>query len=507
MKSLQNLFNIISNLIVFAVNLVIGFFLTPFIIDKIGLEANGFISLSNNLISYLSLITISISSMAGRFLIINYHKQNFIQANKFYSTLFYSSIIINLFILLIFSILIFNLQYFVSIPYNLTSDVKILITVLLLNFSMNNIFYNWSLAIFISNRLDQNAVRILIGQIIRLISLFIFLFFFNPTIISFGISTILSSFIIVFISYYQKNKLIPELKVKVSEFSFYHLKIMFFSGIWNTVIATGQILLSGFDLLFSNIFLNPYLMSVFALAKTLPGILFQFASTITTSFIPSLTVSSLNENKDLLRRDVFFSMNLSSIFILVPVSIFIVYGYNFYSLWIPDQDIELIYQLTIISIFGLTFQAGIQPLFNIFNVLDKVKIYSLIFLASGLLNLLIIVLLVGVFKQGLHSIAISSTIINLVRNLFIVLPLISYYIDIRLKLFYRHVIFNSFVTIVVLTLGFIFKNSFYISNWLSFFVNVSTFSIINLFINLLLFTSRSQKKFIIRRIFTYFKLI
>ena len=47
----QMYINLIAQTIAYAVNLGISFFLTPYIVNHIGVEANGFVGLANNFIS------------------------------------------------------------------------------------------------------------------------------------------------------------------------------------------------------------------------------------------------------------------------------------------------------------------------------------------------------------------------------------------------------------------------------------------------------------------------
>lgn len=69
--------NLICALLAMGTNLVINFFLSPFIVEKIGVEANGFIQLATNFTTIASLVTIALNSMAGRFISLNYHKRRF----------------------------------------------------------------------------------------------------------------------------------------------------------------------------------------------------------------------------------------------------------------------------------------------------------------------------------------------------------------------------------------------------------------------------------------------
>ena len=66
--------NFIASMIVFAINLGISFFLTPFVTKRIGTEAYGFVSLANNFVNYATLITIALNSMSGRFVSVAIHQ-------------------------------------------------------------------------------------------------------------------------------------------------------------------------------------------------------------------------------------------------------------------------------------------------------------------------------------------------------------------------------------------------------------------------------------------------
>ena len=74
--------NFIAQVIAFATNLCISFFLTPFIIENVGVEANGFVTLANTFVEYAQLFTVAINSMAGRFITIKIHQKNIKDANK-----------------------------------------------------------------------------------------------------------------------------------------------------------------------------------------------------------------------------------------------------------------------------------------------------------------------------------------------------------------------------------------------------------------------------------------
>ena len=76
----------VASMITYVVSMLVSFFLSPYIVENIGVEANGFIGLANNFISYASLITIALNALASRFITINIYRNNYENANKYFSS-------------------------------------------------------------------------------------------------------------------------------------------------------------------------------------------------------------------------------------------------------------------------------------------------------------------------------------------------------------------------------------------------------------------------------------
>lgn len=107
--------NMLAQVVVFLVQMGINFLLTPFIVKSLGVEAYGFVGLSNNIIGYLQLATVALNSMAGRFITIEYHKGNLEQANKYFSSVFYSNVVISAALAIISIILlVFGNMFYIS---------------------------------------------------------------------------------------------------------------------------------------------------------------------------------------------------------------------------------------------------------------------------------------------------------------------------------------------------------------------------------------------------------
>ena len=68
----QSALNVLGSILLVAINIVINLVLSPYIVASLGVEANGYITLANNFVSYMALVTIALNSMAGRFILVSH---------------------------------------------------------------------------------------------------------------------------------------------------------------------------------------------------------------------------------------------------------------------------------------------------------------------------------------------------------------------------------------------------------------------------------------------------
>ena len=163
--------NLIAQIIAFGINLGISFFLTPFIIEKVGVEANGFVSLANNFIEYAQLVTVAINSMAGRFITIRIHQKKQEEANKYFSSVFIDNLIISIILTTLSVIVILFINNLVNISDSILNDVRILWSFIFANFILSLFTSVFNVSTFIKNRLDLNAFCNIKGYLIRIVIL------------------------------------------------------------------------------------------------------------------------------------------------------------------------------------------------------------------------------------------------------------------------------------------------------------------------------------------------
>ncbi len=461
--------NFIAQVVAFAINFCISFFLTPFIIENIGVEANGFVTLANNFVEYAQLFTVALNSMAGRFITIKMHQEKFEDANKYFTSVVIANLFFSLVFTIVFAVVILFLEHFLNISRSSVNDIKILWTFIALNFVLSLFTSNFSVATFISNRLDKAALTNARGIIIRAGALVLCYTCFRPYTFYVGIATLLWGINNLVSHIYYKRKLTPELRIRREYFDFGCIKELLASGIWNSVSKLSSILSSGLDLLITNIFVNGVAMGVFNLSKTASNIVLSLFGMLSSIFAPQLTIAYAKNDFEEMKRQLISSIKLLGVFSSIPIAILVGFGKAFYTLWVPTQDADFLHLLTIITCFNLIFALPLEPIYNIFTVRNKIKVSSLALVAFSAASILTVFIGLNFLqdeKIKIIYIASVGAFYNVLR-LFTFLPIYgARCLDFKLTTFYP-VIARNVISVIILTAIAIGANTlFTIDTWI-----------------------------------------
>ena len=112
------------------------------------------------------------------------------------------------------------------------------------------------------------------------------------------------------------------------------------------------------------------------------------------------------------------SINILSSISGICLSILIVYAKDFYMLWIPDSNADLLQKLTLLSVGTVLVSGCVYSLFSVFSMTNKVKINSIALLVTGLLSTGTTFLCLKTTNLGVYAIVGVSSCYGILRNLF-----------------------------------------------------------------------------------------
>lgn len=414
----QSAKNILLNVFAFGIQFIIGFYISPIIVEKVGTSANGFIGLATDFVSYAAILSSVFNSVSARFIADAYYKKDFETANKYFNSLIVSNICIS-FILGIFSIaLIPSLDKVIFIPEALIFDVKLTFSLIFLSYIFTLLTTVFTTSTFVSNRTDIQGVRNIIQNIMRLALIIVLLNFISVKIYWIALATLISTMTISLWNISLTKKLTPELVINLKKSSAKHTIDLAKAGSWMAISSVSTILLRGLDLTIANLMIGDYEMGLLSIARTMPNNVTSIIGTIAPIFTPVFLVSfSQNRINDLI-ADIKKSIYTMALLMFVPITCFIVYSYDFYALWqksLTANEIKIVTILSIVTVVQAYFNSSTATMAQVSVVANKLKTPVIVTLVCAIVSFIAEIALIKFTDMGLYSIVISTTIVMIIR--------------------------------------------------------------------------------------------
>lgn len=406
-----------ATLLAFVIQLGINFVVTPYIVSSLGAEAYGFVPLINNLISYTSFITIAINSMAGRFIGVAYNKGDIRKANEYFSSVLIADAIIALVIAIPLVFITLFPDMVMNVPGNLVEDVRWAFGFSALSTEFSLVLSVFGTVYYVKNRLEKSALRNIEGNVLRAGTLLMLFLVLPPHITFVPASMLILNLYNCIANIYYTKKYLPDLRLRCRDFQFGAIKELVSSGIWNTVNNIGYMLLITLDLYLANRFLGAQIGGEYSLSKTMPSFITNIAFTAASVFSPQLLqYYSRNQKKELIRF-VRFSTKFMGVFMSLPIGFLIVFGIDFFNIWVPGQDSMFLHQMSVVSLIALLPSCCTMVQGDLMTVLNKVKVPASVFVVSGILNIICVVPLLTFTHLGIWSIILVAACLDFAKNL------------------------------------------------------------------------------------------
>lgn len=495
----QILLNVIWSLITFILGYGISFFITPYISENLGIEAYGFISLANTIISYIDIIAVAINAFAARYIAMAYHNRDYKSAEEYYSSVFFSNILFISVSWIAFLFIIINAETILDIPSYLIYDVKILLIFVLLNYSVNLIANVFALPAFIKNYASTTSKNASISKIIYALCLGAIIYFSAMKVYSMAMASVVSAIYVFIMNHKFSKKYFPEVCISRKSYSFDKVKKLLSSGIWNSINNIGNMLNSGLDLLITNQLLSSVLMGQISVTKQLANIVASLSFLISSAFQPKQLETY--SKKDIPSLVDYFKIAMKCMGVLSGIILagFITIGKQFYSTWLPSQDIELLYKLTCIVLIGDVLVVVVRPLYYVNTLTDKLKVVCWITVINGILNVVGMYVLIKNFNFGAYAVVLTTMVLNLIQSFLITPFLASSFLNLPNKFVFFKLVIRHLVSTLICTIVFVFLSRFLdmSAGWGHVLVNIAILGAIGVFVMVIGELSKGEIKQII----------
>ena len=404
--------NLIANLFTHIVSMLVSFLLTPYLVNHLGKEIYGFYGLANNIVNYITIISAALNSIAAKFITVELVRGNEIKAKQYYSSIFFSNVAITILLTPILTVIVCYLQNIFSVSDIYLNDVKALFSFVFAAMLLRLISSVYGSATYASNRIDLRAYSDLVKSILR-VALLVFLFaVFKPSIIYVGLVLFILEFYNAVVQMFLAKKLTPTLVINSTYFDIKLVCNTLKIGIWNSLNQLGDLLLSSSDLIVGNIMLGEETSGNLSIIKTMPILISGVITAINAVFMPRIATRHGQNDKKALIHEVNMSQRMMGVFTTTIVMLIILFGKEFFTLWVPGNDSQLLMELSALDVSRMLVIGVVWPVSNLSIVMDKIKIPSILVIVSGLLNVVSMYILIKFVGIGIYAIPITTLVLS-----------------------------------------------------------------------------------------------
>ncbi|MCX5783675.1 MAG: oligosaccharide flippase family protein, partial [Elusimicrobia bacterium] len=400
--------NLTFNIISFCANLFIGIWIVPYFIRNMGAEVYGFIPLAVSVTYYISIVTAAINVSLSRYLTIAINQNDTEQANKVFNTSLRILLSVIAFLCPILVAVIWNCAEILTIPAQITSQVRILLAGTFLAFMINLLSAAFNTVAYAQNRLEfRSAVDI--SQLLLRAAVVVAMFnMFRPALSFVGIAYVCGSLAAVSVSYKIWKKLAPQLAINLKTFDRTLARHLFGTSFWIIINQTGSVLMLSIDMVVANKMLGPLIAGQYGAVLQLSVLIRSLSGFLASTFAPAVMISYAKNDPKKIIGIAEKAVKIMGIFLALPIGLICGFSKPLLTLWLGESFAGFSF-LVWLLILPLAVNAPVASINSIATAYNKVKTPGMFTLFCGALNVVLAVSFVKL-NMGFYGIALAGVI-------------------------------------------------------------------------------------------------
>ena len=358
--------------------------LTPFLIDRLGLELYGLYPIALELAAVFAVVFGIINSTSSRYIAVEAERNGVKSASGYFSTAFFSNLALALFLVIPMIIISFSSGRILSVPAGAQKDVRSFMLLTFFAAISDAVASVFGSVYYITNRLDIRSGQQFAGVLTRAGVLTLLLTFGNPSMTGVGIAIFSSSVVSLLIKFATVKRLTPSLKLSPALFSFSAARRLSASGLWYSFNRIASLIMCGGFLIISNVFFTASTSGAYSVAFVFANSLSGVILTLAAVLVPTSAKCFARGEQIRLRDSLIRDQRVVGYFAAVAVPVGIVFCGDFFRLWLGDKSSVLLVILSVILVLPILSLACATPIINVAMVMNRTRKLSLIFLGSSL---------------------------------------------------------------------------------------------------------------------------
>jgi membrane protein EpsK len=416
----QILNNLGSNYILSFFGMALGFLLVPFLIRNLGKEAYGITVLVESTVAFFEILTVSVRMALSRHATFALSSERLGEFREYLSTgqvILYASSVAVIMLGFVISLYFTNL-FRIPAVYATDSRVLFLLVSMAFTISVPNIVF-WSV-LYAKQRFDLINLSMSLGLIVRAVLIFIYYLSVPPswkTLTAYGVIYLVMTYIQNYMTCRWSKILMPGLTIDIRFFKRERVREILSFSLHSSLTRISSLLYQETSQIITNILWGPAYNAIYSVALKLPNTMRKIFLEPSWALTPTFTDLAARGDKQRMETLLFLYSKVLSI-ATVPLSFVLIFFSEPIILAWVGPDFEMAGKL--MPLFSISLFVGIPFSLSgcLMNAFGKVKIPSLVSLATALVNLVLCVVLGHWLSWKLYGIAWATVISSLLTATF-----------------------------------------------------------------------------------------
>lgn len=400
-----------------------SFLLVPLITSSMGVEAYGYIGVSMAFINVGMVVSLAITSMSTRYLIVFLNNRRD-EVERIFNSLFAACTCIAMVLSILFFAIIVLLPFIMNITSDYVGQVRLLFLFMTASFVITIIETPFLSGQYFSNDLRRLYVFQGLSQISRVAGPWMLFQITAPQLwVPYACAFILD--VCGFVAYIKYFRLLfPSININIRMAKLSYIGEIVKNGSWVSVSKAAAVLLSTVSAYLANILVGAYAAGIYSSILQLQSFFAVFTNALISSLVPNIL------NRYSLCESTEFALWIRKYIAYVGIcvgscaGVAIVYAVPFFDLWLDMNSSEYFWVVCLV----LATCALSYP-FELYNqaliAMTKVRFPAIVSMIFGIINVMASIVLCACFKWGLIGIAAASSITCIVRGWLLFPPYFS----------------------------------------------------------------------------------
>lgn len=442
--------NLLTNIVYFGINIIIGLALVPFFLHSLGESAYGLVPLATSLTSYVTLVIDAINGAISRYLTLDLQKGDVQKANETFNTALFGTLSVIFILVPVALVVACCAPLIFDIGTESPTDVILLFALVFGSILIRTWSSNFQVPLFANNRLDlQNTVNAinLIVQVVIVVPLFLV---FGATLPFVGLSYFLASIVALLAAVVFSHKISPFLRISLRSFSRKRAKeILGVSG-WLIITRLGVALKDQLALMIVNISIGAVAGTEYSLTIIWSGLLMSIISLLTNCFTPMIYSYRAKNDPAGMARFVSFTVKITTALTALLAGLVVVFAGQLMTFWVGSEYARLapLVAFIVIPVIFLVQTSCCAPV-NASYI--RVRLPAFANILGGITTIILALSLSNIF--GIYGVALAAGISTMLVNGFFSPIYCAYILKVPFYTFQKSAIPGYLMLAILILLG------------------------------------------------------